>query len=74
MLNEEKDQEAYDDLTWSIRLTIRLMIFVINILHKQLKPYHLSPAFAIYDLKKMDEEEEYFFVGEDEEEDEGILQ
>jgi len=73
MLGYEKDQEAYDDLSWSIRLTIRLMIFIISILHKQLKPYHLSPAFAIYDLRKMDDEEEYFFVRE-EEEDEGILQ
>lgn len=64
MIPETRDQEEYDKLHWSVRLTIRLTVYLLNILNAQLKPYRLTPVFAIYEYD--DEEIEIDYDEEDE--------
>lgn len=69
MISEERDEIAYQSLNWRIRLLIRLCVYLMNILNNVLKPYSMSPVFAIYDTADLIEVE----VDLDEEEEE-ILQ
>lgn len=62
----EKDEYAYQSLSWKLRLLIRLIIFLMNILDKHLRQYSMSPVFAIYDNS---DEIEIDWDGPDEEED-----
>lgn len=62
MIPEERDEIAYQSLNWRIRLLIRLCVYLMNILNSVLKPYSMTPIFAIYDLSEemldIEEEEE----------------
>jgi len=49
MIPEERDEVAYQSLNWKIRLLIRVCVYLMNILNSVLKPYSMTPVFAIYD-------------------------
>ena len=58
MIPETRDEEEYQKLHWSVKFTIRLSVYLMNLLNKQLRPYNLTPVFAIYELDDMDIEVE----------------
>lgn len=72
MIGEERDEVAYQALNWRIRLLIRLCVYLMNILNSVLKPYSMTPVFAIYDTSDLIEVELDEYDIEDEEDE--ILQ
>lgn len=66
MIPEQRDEKAYRKMNRKCRFLIRVIIFLVNILHRTLKPYRFSPIFAIYDIDAME--------AEDEKEKESVLQ
>ena len=72
MIDEERDEVAYQSLSWRIRLLIRLCVYLMNILNSVLKPYSMTPVFAIYDTSDLIEVELDEYEIEDEEDE--ILQ
>ena len=55
MIPETRDEETYQLLSSSTRFLIRIIVYFINLLNKKLKPYNMTPIFAIYDLSEMEE-------------------
>lgn len=83
MLPEEKGP-GYDLLPLKLRIVIRVIIWLVQILNKMLKPWGYSPIFHIVDrnelfsmvnqqdLSEYEDFEEYF--NDDEDPEEGPLQ
>ena len=55
---EIRDEVAYATMPLGARFIIRLIVYLIAILYKKIRPYNLSPYFAIHEVELEEEEEE----------------
>ena len=47
MIPEKRNDEVYNKLPLRVRFNVRLLVWLMNLLNEQLKPFNLVPYFAI---------------------------
>ena len=47
MIPEKRNDDVYKKLPLRVRFNVRVIVYIMNVLNNQLKPFNLIPYFAI---------------------------